>query len=65
MLDIVKKWVPIAYEAFMAYRKNGVHISEKGLKVIKEMIAGKKPSAESSGLSQREWHELMAILEEK
>ncbi|MFN7662347.1 MAG: FAD-dependent thymidylate synthase [Alphaproteobacteria bacterium] len=62
MLDVVKKWVPLAYEAFMAYRKNGVHLSDKGLDVIKQMIAGQKPSAESSGMSQREWRELMEIL---
>lgn len=65
MLDIVKKWVPIAYEAFMSYRKNGVHLSEKGLTVIKEMIAGKAPTAESAGMGHREWGELMDILGQK
>lgn len=62
MLDILKKWVPIAYEAFMAYRKNSVHLSDKGLAVIKEMIAGRKPTAQSSGMGAREWRELMEIL---
>ncbi|HCI48907.1 MAG: FAD-dependent thymidylate synthase [Alphaproteobacteria bacterium RIFCSPHIGHO2_01_FULL_41_14] len=62
MLDIVKKWVPLAYEAFMNYRKNGVHLSGKGLATVKEMIAGKNPTAESMGMGQREWGELMEIL---
>lgn len=62
MLTIMQKWMPTAYEAFMSYRKNGVHLSEKGLLAIKEMIAGRKPSAESLGMGQREWNELMDIL---
>lgn len=62
MLNIMQKWVPTAYEAFMSYRKNGVHLSEKGLMAIKEMIAGRNPSAESLGMGQREWNELMDIL---
>lgn len=65
MLDILQKWVPTAYEAFMSYRKNGVHISEKGLVAIKEMIAGRNPSAESLGMGQREWNELIETLAEK
>ena len=65
ILDVLKKWVPIAYEAFMAYRKNGVHLSSKGMEVIKALIAGKNPTAQSSGMSQREWGELMKILEQE
>ena len=65
ILDVLKKWVPIAYEAFMSYRKNGVHLSSKGMEVIKALIAGKNPTAQSSGMSQREWGELMKILEQE
>jgi thymidylate synthase (FAD) len=62
MLDIVKKWVPITYEAFMDHRVNATEISGKGLEVIKSMIDGKNIDQESSGMSQREWTELMAKL---
>ena len=59
MLDTLKRWVPITYEAFMDYRVGGVEISSKGKEVIKKLIDGEKVSIESSGLSKREWNELM------
>jgi thymidylate synthase (FAD) len=65
MLDTVKKWVPITYQAFMDYRVGAAEISSKGLKVIKYMIAGKKIAQEESGLSKREWNELMEKLDKQ
>jgi len=65
MLDTVKKWVPITYQAFMDYRVGAAEISSKGLKVIKSMISGKKVGQEDSGLSKREWNELMEKLDKK
>jgi thymidylate synthase (FAD) len=65
MLDTVKRWVPITYQAFMDYRVGAAEISSKGLKIIKSMILGKKFSQEESGLSKREWNELMEKLDKK
>jgi len=65
MLDTVKRWVPITYQAFMDYRVGAAEISSKGLKVIKFMISGKKIGQEESGLSKREWNELMEKLDKK
>jgi thymidylate synthase (FAD) len=65
MLDTVKRWVPITYQAFMDYRIGAAEISSKGLKVIKSMILGKKVSQEDSNLSKREWNELMEVLDKK
>ena len=65
MLETVKKWVPITYQAFMDYRVGAAEISSKGLKVIKSMISGKKVGQEESGLSKREWNELMEKLDKK
>ncbi len=59
MLDTVKKWVPITHSAFLDYRVGAVHVSSKGKKVIQLMAKGEKVSHESSGLSKREWNELM------
>ena len=64
MLDTVKRWVPITYQAFMDYRVGAAEISSKGLKVIKSMILGKKVSQEESGLSKREWNELMEKIDQ-
>jgi len=65
MLDTVKKWVPITYQAFMDYRVGAAEISSKGLKIIKSMISGKKVSQQESGLSKREWNELMEKLDKQ
>jgi thymidylate synthase (FAD) len=62
MLETVRRWVPHAYEAFMDYELHGVRLSGKSLAVVKRMIAGEAVSVESSGLSKREWAELMAAL---
>ena len=65
MLDTVKKWVPITYEAFLDYRVGGTEVSSKGKKIIQKLISGEKVDAENSGLSKREWNELMSALELK
>ena len=59
MLDTLKKWVPITYEAFMDYRVGGTEVSAKGKILIQKLIKGEKISLEESGLSKREWNELM------
>ncbi len=62
MSDIAKRWVPVAYEAFEEYRLYAAQLSRTGLDIIKRMLAGEKVSQETSGLSPREWRELMALL---
>ena len=59
MLTSLKKWVPITYDAFMDYRVGGTEVSAKGKSVIKKLIKAEKVSIEDSGLSKREWNELM------
>jgi thymidylate synthase (FAD) len=59
MLDTLKKWVPITFEAFMDYRVGGTEVSAKGKSIIQKLIKGEKVSVEQSGLSKREWNELM------
>ncbi len=64
MLDILKAWVPITYQAFMDYRMGGAALSAKGLAVIKRMIAGESVTQEQSGMSKGEYRELMGVLGE-
>ncbi|HLB07638.1 MAG TPA: FAD-dependent thymidylate synthase [Alphaproteobacteria bacterium] len=59
--ETVKRWVPIAYEAFAEHGLGGVHLSAKGLAVVKRLLAGEAVIQESSGLSKREWRELMEV----
>jgi thymidylate synthase (FAD) len=65
MLDTVKKWVPMTHAAFLDYRVGAAHLSSKGLKIVKSMINGNKVSYEDSGLSKREWNELMEVIDKK
>ena len=65
MLDTLKKWVPITYEAFMDYRVGGTEVSAKGKVIIQKLIKGANISMEDSGLSKREWNELMQAFDLK
>ena len=65
MLDTVKKWVPITYDAFMDYRVGGTEVSAKGKLIIQKLIKGENINVESSGLSKREWNELMTAFDLK
>ncbi|MDC3086605.1 FAD-dependent thymidylate synthase [Pelagibacteraceae bacterium] len=58
MLDLVKKWVPLTYEAFEDYRMGGTELSAKEIHLMKKLLKGKKVSFEEEGLSKREWSEL-------
>ena len=63
LLEIVKLWVPLAYDAFMDYRMGAAELSAKGLAVVQRMIRGEKVEQADSGMSPGEWRELMEILE--
>ena len=62
MLETLARWVPMAHAAFLEYRMNAATISATGLAVIRRMIDGERVDQTSSGLSPREWRELMAVL---
>jgi thymidylate synthase (FAD) len=63
MLDTLRRWVPLTHAAFFEYRMNVATISATGLTVLRRMLAGEAVDQASSGLSAREWRELMAVLE--
>ncbi|MBL6785203.1 MAG: FAD-dependent thymidylate synthase [Rickettsiales bacterium] len=58
MLDIVKAWVPLAYEAFKDYRMNSFECSQKMISAINKKLKGEDLTLENSGLTKREWDEL-------
>ncbi|MDD9991300.1 MAG: FAD-dependent thymidylate synthase [Rhodospirillales bacterium] len=59
---IVMRWVPATYEAFRDYGMDAVSLSAGALDVVKRMLAKEDVNEDSSGLSKREWRELMAVL---
>jgi len=62
MLETVKAWVPLSYAAFADYRLGAVTFSAKMLAVLRRMLAGEAVEQPESGLSKREWTELLAAL---
>ena len=65
MLETVERWVPITHKAFLQYRAGSVSFSSAALEIVRNMLAGKPVSQESSKLSKREWRELMIALGQK
>jgi thymidylate synthase (FAD) len=62
MLGTLERWVPLTAEAFRQYRLGGVHLSERGLAMVKRLLAGERVTQEQSGMSKREWTEVMETL---
>ena len=63
ILDVVRRWVPLTYGAYQEYRLGAVQISATGLTILRRMLAGEPVTQPGSGLSKREWRELMAVLQ--
>ena len=63
ILEMVRAWVPAAYDAFVDYRLGAVAFSAKMLAVLRRRLAGETVAQPDSGLSKREWTEMMAALE--
>jgi thymidylate synthase (FAD) len=62
MLETVRAWVPMCFEAFRDYRLGAVTLSAQMLAVVRRMLAGESVEQPGSGLSKREWRELMEMV---
>jgi len=60
--QILKRWVPMTHAAFMQYQAGGVRLSDAALAVVQRLVKGEKVGEQDSGLSPREWRELVADL---
>ena len=60
--ELVKKWVPFAFEAFEQYQLNSSHLSSNGLSCIKRLMNGEDVSQDNSGMGKREWMEFCEII---
>lgn len=63
MLDILQRWVPMTYKAFQDYRQGAATLSSKQLQVVKHLVKGQELDRQASGLTLREWKELMGMLD--
>lgn len=62
MLKTLQAWVPIACEAFEDYRRGAVTFSASMMKVLGRMLSGEAIEQADSGLTKREWTEMMQML---
>ena len=62
ILDMVAAWVPAAHAAFQDYRLGAVVFSAQMLAVLRRRLAGETVDQAGSGLSKREWAEMMEAL---
>jgi len=62
MMETVRAWVPATFEAFRDYRLGAATLSASMLEVVRRMLAGERIEQSGSGLSKREWGELMQVL---
>ena len=62
MTGTLERWAPLSHAAFEEYRAGAAHISATGLSIIQRMLKGEAVTQETSGLSKREWTELMDVM---
>jgi thymidylate synthase (FAD) len=62
MMETAKAWVPLSYGAFTDYRLGAVTFSAKMMEVLKKLLADEPVDQPSSGLSKREWSEMLVAL---
>ncbi len=62
MLATVAAWVPATFAAFSDYRLGAATFSAAMLAVLRRMLAGEAVAQPGSGLSKREFAEMMAVL---
>ncbi len=62
MMETLRRWCPITFQSFSDHRVEGVTLSGKAIKVVKKLISGVHINQEESGMSKREWRELMEVI---
>jgi len=58
MVEILKKWVPLTYEAFEDYRSDSFLLSKEAAKLLKDILTNKKIKPSNYKLSLREIREI-------
>ena len=58
LVEILKKWVPLTFEAFEDYRSDSFQLSKEGAKLLKDKLGNKKIKPSNYKLSLREVREI-------
>jgi thymidylate synthase (FAD) len=62
IFSILKEWMPITTAAFEEYGVKGLTLSKTAIQVIRDIIQGKDVKQEESGLTKREWKDMVEPL---
>jgi len=62
MLETLRRWLPVTCEAFTEHAIGGTRLSRGAVAVLRRMLDGEAVTQEVSGLSKREWAELLLTL---
>lgn len=63
LLDVLRRWTPLSFEAFMEHRVKAVNVSARAADVLRAMLHGSTVTPGESGLSSREWAELCRVFD--
>ena len=61
--QVVADWVPAAYKAFEDYRLGAVTMSAQMMVALRGLLKGEEVTAESCGMSAREWREFRDMID--
>jgi thymidylate synthase (FAD) len=61
IMDVVRIWVPSAYEAFEEYRYGSVTLSRTEVSILRDLLVGKGISKLRAELTKRDWEKLAKI----
>ncbi|TKZ21289.1 FAD-dependent thymidylate synthase [Shimia litoralis] len=61
--QVVADWVPAAYKAFEDYRLGAVTMSAQMMVALRGLLKGEEVTAESCGMSAREWREFQDMID--
>ncbi|CDX51582.1 Thymidylate synthase ThyX [Mesorhizobium plurifarium] len=62
ILDVMRRWVPLTFEAFRDHRLEAATFSGQALRALRMMLAGEKVAHSDTSMSKREWDEFRAKL---
>ena len=63
MGELVRRWVPHAWEAFCDYRLQAASLSRQEILAVKALLRGESPDYRALGISPREQRELCQKLD--
>ncbi|ESW98090.1 FAD-dependent thymidylate synthase [Mesorhizobium sp. LSJC265A00] len=62
ILDVMRKWVPLTYEAFREHRLEAATFSGQAMRALLRMLAGETVTHSDTSMTKREWDEFRAKL---